>query len=148
MDQIEPMEQTGPEQCIEVPAEWDNLERLLAFVDAIEGSLGTSDEQNYLLRLVIEEIATNIIKYGYDARPRGSIQLCCGCTAGTLRITIRDHGHPFDPHTCPEPDMSDDVHSRSIGGLGLFLVREFADHLTYHHDAASGWNELVVVKGA
>ena len=36
--------------------------------------------------------------------------------------------------------------TRQIGGLGLFLVRESADDLQYHHDLASGWNELVVIK--
>jgi anti-sigma regulatory factor (Ser/Thr protein kinase) len=43
--------------------------------------------------------------------------------------------------------MDGDVNKRGIGGLGLFLVREFSDSLSYHHDASSGWNELVVVKG-
>ena len=33
-----------------------------------------------------------------------------------------------------------------IGGLGLFLVRESSDELQYHHDRASGWNELVAIK--
>jgi anti-sigma regulatory factor (Ser/Thr protein kinase) len=65
-----------------------------------------------------------------------------------LHITFRDRGHPFDPRECPEPDMEGDVDTRSIGGLGLFLVRAYADHLSYHHDAASGWNELIVIKGA
>jgi anti-sigma regulatory factor (Ser/Thr protein kinase) len=136
------------EQAIEVPAEWGSIERLIAFTDEIEGGLSLSDDQGYLLRLVVEEIATNIVKYGYEGFNRGVIQLRCACEGGTLQVAIRDHGHPFDPHECPEPDMSDDVHARTVGGLGLFLVREFADHLSYHHDASSGWNELVVVKGA
>jgi anti-sigma regulatory factor (Ser/Thr protein kinase) len=136
------------EQAIEVPAEWGSIERLIAFTDEIEGGLNLSDEQGYLLRLVVEEIATNIVKYGYEGFSRGVIQLRCLCTSGTLHVSIRDHGNPFDPHECPEPDMSDDITARTVGGLGLFLVREFADHLSYHHDASSGWNELVVVKGA
>lgn len=135
------------EQKIEVPAEWGSIERLIGFTDEIEGSLMLSDEQGYLLRLVVEEIATNIVKYGYANLKPGVIQLACSCQNGALRVAIRDHGHPFDPRDLPEPELSDDIESRAIGGLGLFLIREFADHLSYHHDGTSGWNELVVVKG-
>lgn len=135
------------EQRIEVPAEWSSIERLIAFTDEIESGLSLSDDQGYLLRLVIEEVATNIVKYGYADLPPGTMQLRCACEGGILSITFRDQGHPFDPRECPEPDMDGDVHKRVIGGLGLFLVREFSDSLSYHHDASSGWNELVVVKG-
>ncbi len=134
------------EQSIEVPAEWASIARLAAFNDEIETYLPLSDEQSYLLRLATEEIATNIIKYGYHEHERGVIQFACVCVDGQLHITIRDHGQPFDPYTGPDPDLNADVAEREVGGLGLFLVRDMADHLTYHHDAVSGWNELVVVK--
>jgi anti-sigma regulatory factor (Ser/Thr protein kinase) len=61
-------------------------------------------------------------------------------------VIIRDHGLPFDPREHPNPDMGDDPATRQIGGLGLFLVRESSDDLQYHHDTASGWNELVATK--
>lgn len=135
------------EQSIEVPAKWDSVESLTVFTDDIESCMPLTDDQGYLLRLVVEEIATNIIKYGYSQDESGVIQLTCSCIDGILRVAIRDHGYPFDPRDQDDPDMYGDVNTRTIGGLGLFLVREFADHLSYHHDANSGWNELVVVKG-
>ncbi len=136
------------ERQIEVVADWDSITHLIEFANNIEHELHLSDEQCYFLRLVIEEIATNIVKYGYRDITQGVIQLVCASNDGTLNVVIRDQGHPFDPRYCPEPDMTDDVGARAIGGLGLFLVREFADHLYYHHDAVSGWNELLVVKSA
>ena len=36
----------------------------------------------------------------------------------------------------------------AVGGLGLYLVRERADDLSYQHDPASGWNVLTIVKRA
>jgi anti-sigma regulatory factor (Ser/Thr protein kinase) len=134
------------EQYIEVPAEWNSIARLIAFTNEIEALFSLSHDQGYLLRLVIEEIATNIVKYGYLESEEGCIQLICTCTDHVLHIVIRDHGQPFDPQDGPEPDMCDDVHARLVGGLGLFLVRELADTMSYHHDSASGWNELVVTK--
>jgi anti-sigma regulatory factor (Ser/Thr protein kinase) len=95
---------------------------------------------------VIEEIATNIVKYGYPPDAPGVIQLQYVFDAGLLRVIMRDHGRPFDPRDHPDPDMGDDPATRQIGGLGLFLVRESADELHYQHDRASGWNELVAIK--
>jgi anti-sigma regulatory factor (Ser/Thr protein kinase) len=135
------------DQCIEVSAGHDGIVRLLAFTDEVERQLPLSPDQSYLLRLVVEEIATNIVKYGYGKGAPGVIRLCCSCDDKVLRVSMRDHGKPFDPREAPDPQMGDDVATRPVGGLGVYLVRAFADDLRYHHDAASGWNELVVVKG-
>lgn len=131
---------------IEVPAQWASIEALLNFVDELEQTLALPDDQAYLVRLVVEEFATNIVKYSYEQHKQGIIQLSCTCDEDELRVIIRDHGQPFDPNHSPEPDLSADVENRSVGGLGVFLVREMCDVLTYHHDRASGWNELVVIK--
>jgi anti-sigma regulatory factor (Ser/Thr protein kinase) len=135
-------------QQIEVPGEWDSIATLMAFTDSVESRLPLSADQSYLMRLVIEEIATNIVKYGYTAASRDVIQLTCVCEGDLLSITIRDRGVPFDPRQHPDPDLSaDEASERALGGLGLFFVREMADHLEYRHDPASGWNELKVTKG-
>jgi anti-sigma regulatory factor (Ser/Thr protein kinase) len=134
------------DNSIEVPATHDGVLRLLAFADQVEQHDQLSFDQNYLLRLVIEEIATNIVKYGYDHDAQGMIQLQYAHEHGTLRVAMRDRGRPFDPRESPDPDMGDDPATRQIGGLGLFLVRESSDELEYSHDRVSGWNELVVTK--
>src|SRR6187399_3634385 len=127
-------------QSIEVPASHAGVLRLIAFADEIEQRDQLSFDQNYLLRLVIEEIATNIVKYGYPPDAPGVIQLQCVYEASSLQVIIRDRGRPFDPREHADPDMGDDPATRQIGGLGLFLVRESTDELQYHHDLASGWN--------
>ena len=133
-------------RSIEVPASHAGVLRLIAFADEVERCEPLSVEQSYLLRLVIEEIGTNIVKYGYQQDAPGVIQLQCMYGAGLLRVIIRDHGRPFDPRAQPDPDVSGGIATRQIGGLGLFLVRKSADDLQYHHDPASGWNELVAIK--
>ncbi len=136
------------QQQIEVPGDWGHIATLMAFTDSVEQVLPLSDDQRYLLRLVIEEIATNIVKYGYSDGDRGTIQLTCTCQDDTLLVRIRDRGRPFDPRESPDPDLdNNDPATRPIGGLGLFFVRAFSDQLSYHHDPVSGWNELVVTRG-
>ncbi|MDZ4717778.1 MAG: SpoIIE family protein phosphatase [Roseiflexaceae bacterium] len=130
---------------IEVPADWASVEQLTAFADTLEQEHTLSEDQAYLLRMVIEEIATNIIKYGYTQGP-GVIRLACGMNDGTLVIAIHDHGRPFDPRTIPDPDLESAIDERQVGGLGIFFVREFADSIEYQHDPISGWNQLMVMK--
>jgi phosphoserine phosphatase RsbU/P len=130
---------------IEVPAEWASIAQLGQFADQLEQQYQLAADQIYLLRMVIEEIATNIIKYGYAGEP-GVIQLSCLIEQHVLTISIRDHGKPFDPRTTPDPDLEGELVDRQIGGLGIFFVREYADSLEYQHNQVTGWNELVVVK--
>lgn len=135
------------QQQIEVPGEWGSIATLLAFSDSVEARLPLTPDQSYLMRLVIEEIATNIVKYGYSDADRGVIQLTCACEGGTLRVCIRDRGRPYDPREHPAPELGSDPATREIGGLGLYFVRELADQIAYRHDPASGWNELIVTRG-
>ena len=134
--------------CIEVLAVPASISNLMAFSDTAERGLALTAEQSYLMRLAIEEIATNLIKYGYQHMRPGPIHVRCACDDGRLRVVLRDRGRPFDPRQAPAPDLSSDIRSRAVGGLGIFLVRHLADELLYHHDAASGWNEQVVLKDA
>lgn len=86
---------------ISVFADWNAIPTLLAFSDALEADWQLSHDYVYLLRLVIEEVATNIIKYGYDDNNRDQIYLSCQYDQGTLTITIRDRGRSFDPRDAP-----------------------------------------------
>jgi anti-sigma regulatory factor (Ser/Thr protein kinase) len=135
---------------IEVPARWDALAALMTFCDQVEAALALSADQAYLLRLTVEEIATNCLKYGYPdpPPPDAVLQVHCAYANGELRITMRDRGNPYDPQQHPMPDLDNqDPATRDVGGLGLFFLRELSDSITYHHDPHSGWNELVVTKG-
>ncbi len=131
---------------ISVFADWNAIPTLLAFSDELETDWRMPADYGYLLRLVIEEVATNIVKYGYHDHNRDQIHLSCTYDQGVLTITIRDRGQPFDPLTAPPPDLYAAADQRALGGLGIFFVREYADTLTYHHDPDSGWNELTVTK--
>jgi len=134
-------------RLIEIDARWERLADLTVYTTAIEQDYALTEEQSFVLGLVVEEIVTNIIKYSYREQG-GPLQLICSVADGVLTIRIRDRGEPFDPNVAATPDLSASVADRAVGGLGVFLVREMADTLEYSHDEASGWNELVVTKRA
>ena len=93
------------------------------------------------LELIVEELALNIMNYGYESLP-GKITLSCKIDSTDLQqkkflLEIRDKGVPFNPLNKPDADTSLDVESREPGGLGIFLTKQIADELKYHHDGTS-----------
>lgn len=92
----------------------------------------------YAADLALEELVTNILKYGYDDGAEHRIGLRLSYDGAELALFIRDDGHPFDPTHTPEPDTTLPVEERPVGGLGLSLVRKNFDSFTYCRD--DGWN--------
>lgn len=88
------------------------------------------------LGLAAEELLVNVIHYAYaEAEEPGDIELRCGMAdAETFCMVIRDRGTPFNPLLTEDPDITKSVNERAVGGLGLFLVREIADHLDYFRE--------------
>ena len=135
------------ELLTEVPASWDGVNDLMTFVDRAERDLFLTEDQAYLARLAVEEVATNLVKY-MAGGPNGVIRVACVTTdAGLLRLTISDQGEPFDSSVQADPELDGNAENRDVGGLGLFLLRNLADTLDYSV-GKDGWNTLTVVKGS
>jgi len=89
------------------------------------------DSASFLAELVIEELVTNTIKYGFDDKAAHRIQVGVSFHDGQLCIEVRDNGHAFDPLAQEAPDFSLPADERPIGGLGLHLVRQMTDEVRY-----------------
>jgi anti-sigma regulatory factor (Ser/Thr protein kinase) len=85
----------------------------------------------FLADLVIEELVTNTIKYGFDDKDAHRIHVDVKFHDGHLCIEVRDNGHPFDPLTQEAPDLTLCAEDRPIGGLGIHLVRQMTDEVRY-----------------
>jgi len=48
-----------------------------------------------------------------------------------VTVTLTDDGSPFDPLAAPLPDTALSVEERRIGGLGIHLVRQMMDEVSY-----------------
>jgi len=91
-------------------------------------------EAIYLANLAIEEIVTNIIKYGYDNTDHHTIAVNLTLLPNTIHLQLKDDGHPFDPLQTPEPDLNVPLAQRKVGGLGLHLIREMVSHIAYRRE--------------
>ena len=103
---------------------------------------GVGDRAVYLADLAIEEIATNILKYGYDDTAVHEILLRLEIHADAIVLWLEDDGHEFNPLKAPEPDVNRPTEERAPGGLGIHLVRKLAEKMDY--ERRDGRNRLTV----
>ncbi len=86
------------------------------------------------VKLVVEEILTNIIKYGYIDKRDGLIELRIIPNRKSLSMEISDDGIPFDPTLAREYREPTSVSDLKIGGLGLILVKKSCIRMKYKRD--------------
>ena len=83
------------------------------------------------LTLVLEELLTNVIAYGYDDDDQHEINVNLKIENDTLTAVFDDDGRPFDPHEAAKPVMDGPLESRSVGGLGIHLILTIMDTVDY-----------------
>jgi serine/threonine-protein kinase RsbW len=88
-----------------------------------------SGDMIFAANLAIEEIVTNIIKFGYEDSLTHEITVRLAMGEGALEIEICDDGKEFDPFAQPESGGS--RAAREAGGLGIHLVRNMLDACAY-----------------
>jgi anti-sigma regulatory factor (Ser/Thr protein kinase) len=102
-------------------------------LDALEAALrsGRLPEEAVLdLRLVAEEILSNVAKYGHADQAKHWVRVRLELVGGEVTLEFRDDGRAFDPLAARPPDFAPDG-ERPIGGLGLELVRSLVDAAEY-----------------
>jgi serine/threonine-protein kinase RsbW len=116
-----------------VPGDLDSLASIRAFVDRAAEAAGLDRKAGYRLRLAVDEIATNIVTYGYRGAGRtGDIRVEADADDEWLTVSLEDSGLLFDPTAVDEPDnLEDPLEERPIGGLGIFLTVRGVDAFRY-----------------
>ena len=61
-----------------------------------------------------------------------------------LVFTITDQGKAFDPTQVKEADITLSAEERAIGGLGIFIVNQIMDNVSYRRE--NGQNILMLTK--
>ena len=129
---------------LELLADMAGLEKADKTLDELALAVHLPDETLFQVRLVLEEVLMNVISYGAGEGAVPHVQLNMAQKDGTLSMEIADNGIAFDPLQLPAPDLHAEIDDRPIGGLGIFLVRELMDSVTYRRDGE--WNRLRVTK--
>lgn len=120
------------------------IQRLGEIAERFGADNGLSDDDVMSINLVLDELVTNIMDYGYDDAGRHEIRVTMAMEHGTLTIEIEDDARAFDPLAAPPPDLDLPLEERPIGGLGIHIVRSVMNTVEYQR--REGHNILTMRK--
>ncbi len=117
-----------------------NLPASIAELDTINTLIGDIVKEQSLIfkvQLIVEELLTNIANYAYSADESNKyLRFVCGYVyfdgKKSILLQLVYGGVAFDPFVeVKEPDVTQPIAEREIGGLGMHLIKEIATHYTY-----------------
>jgi serine/threonine-protein kinase RsbW len=87
------------------------------------------------LHVALDELLSNILAHGFAGRDGGEVTVEAVLRADRVSVTVTDDGGPFDPLAMAAPDTTLTPEARRLGGLGIHLVRQMMDEVSYHRRA-------------
>lgn len=129
---------------IKIKNQVGELEKVNAFIEEIGDELQLDMELLMNLNLVMEEMVSNVIFYAYPEGKTADIELSAECSGHTLTFVLSDKGREFDPTMKEDIDTSTDPADRELGGLGIYIVKNIMNEVTYQR--LEGKNLLTMKK--
>jgi serine/threonine-protein kinase RsbW len=111
-----------------------NLCGLMESATAFLEGQGVDAQAIYRINLALEEMVTNIIKYGYDAPGKHKIEVTVDVGAKEVALVIVDDGHDFSPVLHERKPSVDKPEERGIGGWGIPLMKKLLDHMDHRRE--------------
>ncbi len=115
-------------------------------VEAFGERHGFSMKMTFHLTLILDELISNIINYGYTDFDVHPIDVTISLDGDVITISIEDDSEPFNILEAPEPelDVPLDERERPIGGMGVHLVKNMVGTIDYKRE--NGKNILILSK--
>ena len=112
----------------------ENIEKVTDFVNAQLEEIDCPMKAQMQIDIAIDELFGNIAHYAYNPET-GPATVRVEVTEEPISVimTFIDHGVPYDPLKQEDPDISLSAEERSIGGLGVFMVKKTMDEISYEY---------------
>lgn len=135
-------------QSANIPAFMEHLPKVMSLTGRVLKAAGCGEDDRRHIDISVEEIFTNIASYAYkegegtvwmewDVRETGGEQK-------EIVIRFEDEGVPYNPFARKDPDLTLPVEERPVGGLGVYMVKQFMDDASHCYE--NGRNVTVIKK--
>jgi serine/threonine-protein kinase RsbW len=131
--------------ALEIPSRLDCIEFVGESLRVLCPLAGLSESDSYRIELGVVEALNNVVEHAYEFQPEATISVRLRFHVDQLRIEIRDRGKA-------RPDAlshrlffdQEDRQTWPEGGMGLFIMHEVMDTVTY--ERVEGENCLTMTK--
>ncbi|MDD4817458.1 MAG: ATP-binding protein [Victivallaceae bacterium] len=118
-----------------LPAEREAFVTLQTWLSGIADELELPENTRKKLLIAADEIFTNIAAYGYPGSGgTAEVEVTFNITRQLLTMKFIDAGIAYNPLESPPPDLTKPLTERSIGGLGIFMVKKLMDTVAYKRE--------------
>ncbi len=138
------MEQIKRNKSLTILNKIEELNNVVAFLEVLEEEWEISPAHTTSINLVLEEALTNIIFYAFKKGVESEILVDLIMEGTLITIIITDEGRPYDPTQKTDPDIDLSAEDRPIGGLGIFLIKQIMDEISYKRIGSK--NQFTMVK--
>lgn len=122
--------------------EIEALNEVFGFTAEFAGANRISRSDSFAVNVAVEEIFTNIVKYA--ARSVRDVSIHLERRGGDLIIKITDFDvEPFDVTKTERAEVGGALRERGVGGIGLHLVHNVVDRVTYEYEDSNACVTLV-----
>mgnify|MGYP002622144341 CR=1 FL=1 len=121
-------------QELVVEARLENLDKVNDFVNRAISEFDCSKKSVMQLGVIVEEIFVNIASYSYPEYV-GEVTVRTEIQKDPLAVTLLfiDSGVKYNPLEKEDPNLELSVDERQIGGLGIYLVKNMVEKISYDY---------------
>lgn len=128
-----------------IAATVENIEIVTDFVNEQLEALNCPVKAQMQIDIAIDELFGNIAHYAYHPEVgSATVRVETEQDPRIVVITFIDGGIPYDPLMAADPDVTQSVQERQLGGLGIYMVKKSMDAITYEYK--DGKNILTIKK--
>ena len=121
-----------------IAATVENIETVTDFVNVHLEALECPMKAQMQINIAIDELFGNIAHYAYHPEVgEATVRVEVIQDPLSVVITFIDNGIPYDPLTAAGPDTTLSAEERSIGGLGIYMVKKSMDEIAYRYENGS-----------
>ena len=109
-----------------------SLDAIFNFIHQFIITYEIQESLTFKMNLIVEEVFTNLVKY--NRQSLNDILINLTKEKETISICMTDFDvHSFNVTESKEPNIYKSLKDRTVGGLGLHLVRKIADKMEYEY---------------
>ncbi len=110
------------------------IRNAVAFLENYIAQESLSRDLFCIFAVALDEILTNAVTYAFrDGNPH-RIKISLDAKDKFLRVVLEDDGAEFNPLLYPCPSLNLTPAERAAGGLGIHIVKNIMDSVTYQRD--------------
>ncbi len=109
----------------------ENYQNFYPWIQTVCKKWGFSENTINAIEMCAEEIYANIEFYAYNGEA-GEFEFAIKNNSDSVELKFTDSGKEYNPLEKPDPDITLPPEERPLGGLGIFMVKQMSDSISYH----------------